>query len=126
MHFDRKIIESAVALLASDRIAKGINKPLLAASRPTNMAIDYFCRVDKGEYSNAVFAEFRARKKEILADFSEGMILGDLGLIDIDKLVKNLHDFSPYGVELDEILKVHRMEKWLRSYEASSIGEKVS
>lgn len=74
----------------------------------------------KGEYSSATFDEFRTLKSEIIEDFSQGSILSEIGLIDIDELFRVLNGFSADGLEFDELIKAHRVEKWVRSYRNSS------
>lgn len=120
LYLDQQIIAASLSLSANDRIGGGCIKPVLARARPSSMPEEFFKRVDKGEYSSATFDEFRTLKSEIIEDFSQGSILSEIGLIDIDELFRVLNGFSADGLEFDELIKAHRVEKWVRSYRNSS------
>lgn len=112
---DREVVEYALALKIGDRVKQSPAKPLLAAARPKAMALDYFLRRDKGDYTAEIFSQHRVVGEAALSLFRDGSVLEDLGLIDTGRLLASLDDFSIDGDPYADALNLAFAERWLRS-----------
>ncbi|WP_316669429.1 asparagine synthase-related protein [uncultured Propionibacterium sp.] len=117
-YLDDRVTAIAMRLRIADRFRAGLIKPLLAAARPENMPVDYFQRRDKGEYSFEKFVAFSSSRTRIRGLLSEGSVLADMGLIDLDTLNRELSAYSPDGMGYEDLLRVEMVERWLRSFSA--------
>ena len=111
---DREVVEAGLGLKIEDRFSGGV-KPLLARARPEKMPDDYFHRRDKGEYSPEMFAEYKAQRDRIRADFADGSLLEDMGIIDPAGLRRQIERYSPNGDSPEQVMQIHTVERWLRA-----------
>ncbi len=108
LFLDRSIIESGLALRPRDRLSRLVAKPLLAASRPRMMPMQFF-RNEPARRPSLVAAQ----SAELSRAFAQGSVLADLGLVDMGKLRAVLNRSAPSAA----LMRTYRMEMWLRAYE---------
>lgn len=118
-YLDRRVVEAALALRIEDRASQHPAKPLLAAARPPRMALDYFTRQDKGDYTAEVFEHHRALVPLVRELFADGSVLEDLGLVDGARIVSSVSEFSVDGSEHRDLNQIVFTERWLRSLPAT-------
>ncbi len=118
-YLDRRVVEASLALRIGDRIRQRPAKPLLAAARPQTMAIDYFLRQDKGDYTAEVFEQHKTLVPLVRELFADGSALEDLGLVDPARIVRSVTEFSVDGTEHRDLNQIVFTERWLRSLPAT-------
>jgi asparagine synthase (glutamine-hydrolysing) len=114
-YLDRRVVETSLALGIGDRTRQYPAKPLLAAARPAAMALDYFTRADKGDYTAEVFAQHRALTPMVRELFADGSALADLGLVDPAAVLRHLDAYSITGDTHTDLDGIALAERWLRS-----------
>jgi asparagine synthase (glutamine-hydrolysing) len=114
-YLDRRTAELSMSLCIGDRTHQYPAKPLLAAARPPGMALDYFTRPDKGDYTAEVFAQHQAMKPVLRKLFADGSALGELGLIDEDRLRRMVGRYETKGGAQTDLDNIAFAERWLRS-----------
>lgn len=114
---DRGVVEPALALRVENRFSRDV-KPLLARARPPGMAMEYFHRRDKGEYSPEMFAEYRAERDRIRSLFTNGSLLEDMGLLEPGRFRHQIERYSPDGDSVEQVMQIDLVERWLRGAKA--------
>ncbi|WP_167203079.1 asparagine synthase [Actinomyces respiraculi] len=112
---DRRIVEPGLALNHDERTRQRPIKPLLAHARPSRMSIEYFKRLDKGDYTAEVFDQYEDVVGRVRSLFSEGSILSSLGIVDDGEVIRQLSSYSPDGASQSELIDIEFAEQWLRS-----------
>lgn len=118
-YLDRRVVEAAISLNHRERTRQDPVKPLLANSRPKAMSLEYFLRVDKGDYSAETFEHYDAIFSNIRGIFFEGSRLAELGLIDAGEVIRMSETFSADGSSVSDIIDLEFAERWLRSIDDS-------
>ncbi|WP_435111026.1 asparagine synthase-related protein [Nocardiopsis synnemataformans] len=114
-YLDRRVVEPAISLNHRERTRQYPAKPLLAAARPKTMSLDYFMRQDKGDYTPEVFDHHRTILKRARNTFSEGSILGELGLVHDDEVARVSDSYSADGAAYSDLVDLEFAERWLRN-----------
>lgn len=114
-YLDKRVVEAATALNHRDRTRQYPAKPLLAAARPPAMSLDYFLRKDKGDYTPEVFDHNRIILRRARDTFSEGSVLGEIGLVSDAEVVRLADSYSADGLAYSDLINLEFAERWLRS-----------
>ncbi|MFC3982634.1 asparagine synthase-related protein [Streptosporangium jomthongense] len=114
-YLDRRVVEAALALGVGARSHQYPAKPLLAAARPPAMALDYFTRPDKGDYTAEVFAQHQAVKPVLRRLFADGSALEDLGLVSAERVLRLAERYTTSGTAYTDLDNIVIAERWLRS-----------
>ncbi|MES0834046.1 asparagine synthase-related protein [Nocardiopsis tropica] len=120
-YLDRRVVEAALSLNHRDRTRQYPAKPLLAAARPKEMGLDYFLRRDKGDYTPEVFDHHRTILDRAHDTFSDGSLLGDMGLVKNEEVVRASDSYSADGIAYSEVVDLEFAERWLRNVREEKI-----
>jgi len=122
-YLDPRITDVALSLNIADRVMKRPIKPLLARARPPAMSIDYFERLDKGDYTAEMFTQYHQGHDRMRTLFADECILEEIGFIDRQKLLKSLNNYSLDGADYGELIELEFAERWLRSVKAARTAQ---
>ena len=111
-YLDREVVETALSLRAEDRMNRKLIKPVLAQSRPRLMPAQFF--LPDGQ-KQPMTLQWNPQER-VTQCFSQGSVLADMGLIDIDKIMAVAREKNLHQKKWEELLRAYRMELWLRSY----------
>jgi len=114
-YLDRRIVETSLSLRIGDRTHQRPAKPLLAAARPPEMALDYFTRPDKGDYTAETFNQHKALKPLLRELFANGSALEEMGLVSGEHIVRTVDEFTVSGTSYADLDNIAFAERWLRS-----------
>jgi len=87
------------------------------------MSIDYFERLDKGDYTAEMFTQYHQGHDRMRTLFADECILEEIGFIDRQKLLKSLNNYSLDGADYGELIELEFAERWLRSVKAARTAQ---
>ncbi len=111
--FDRAVVETCLSVLPWERTDPWQPKPLLHAALAGVLPVNLLCRRTKGSYNADIYYGWSACRAQVAGLLSQSRLAG-YGLIDLDRLRRDLTAFGSGGLSPAWVTDLIATETWLR------------